>query len=92
MLHKFLEKTKKKTTKCKTLDQSDSQTTENQSQTKAKEQKKLRNRVTQLMKKQRVKQVKGIVKAHEDSKPWGQENHVKVSFSTFLIELVFKSL
>ncbi|XP_031388098.1 DNA-directed RNA polymerase 1B, mitochondrial isoform X2 [Punica granatum] len=78
LLHKFLEKTKKKSSKSKTADPSDSQSTEDQSLTVSKHQEKLRKRVTQLMKKQRVKQVKGIVKAIDDSKPWGQENHVKV--------------
>ncbi|KAK4763736.1 hypothetical protein SAY87_013174 [Trapa incisa] len=78
LLHKFLEKTKKKSSKSKILGQSDSQTTEDQFQTKAKEQEKLRKKVNQLVKKQRVKQVKEIVKAHEDSKPWGQDNHVKI--------------
>lgn len=89
LLHKFLEKTKKKSTKSKAADQSDSQTTEDQSQATTKEQEKLRKKVTQLMKKQRVKQVKGIVKAHDDSKPWGQESHVKVSFPTFLQQVLF---
>ncbi|KAK4786271.1 hypothetical protein SAY86_002960 [Trapa natans] len=78
LLHKFLEKTKKKSSKSNIIDQSDSQTTEEQSQIKDKEQEKLRKKVNQLVKKQKVKQVKGIVKAYDDSKPWGQDSHVKI--------------
>lgn len=43
------------------------------------EQDRLRKKVTKLMKKQKLKQVRMIVKEHDDLKPWGQEAHVKVS-------------
>ncbi|XP_073139231.1 DNA-directed RNA polymerase 1B, mitochondrial-like [Henckelia pumila] len=42
------------------------------------EQVKLRKKVTMLMKKQRLQQVRKIVKQQDDFKPWGQDNHVKV--------------
>ena len=45
-------------------------------ETKAQE--RLRKKVTNLMKKQKVHQVREIVKFHDDSKPWGQDNQVKV--------------
>lgn len=45
----------------------------------SKEEDKLRKKVTQLIKKQKVQQVRKIVKQVDDSKPWGQEGHVKVS-------------
>lgn len=44
----------------------------------AKVQERLRKKVTNLMKKQKVHQVREIVKGHDDSKPWGQDNQVKV--------------
>lgn len=43
-----------------------------------KEQEKLRNKVTKLMKKQKVHQVRGILKEQDDMEPWGQEAQVKV--------------
>lgn len=76
MLQKFLEKTKKKSAKSKDFEgESDLQTSEGQPN---EEQEKLRKRVSTLMKKQKVFQVRGLVKAQDESKPWGQENHVKV--------------
>lgn len=39
---------------------------------------KLRKKVAELIKKQKVKQVRGIVKEQDDLKPWSQEAHVKV--------------
>ncbi|KAF2321391.1 hypothetical protein GH714_040980 [Hevea brasiliensis] len=55
----------------------------------AKEQEKLRRKVTELMKKQKVHQVRGLVKEHDDSKPWGQEAHVKVGCR--LIQLLIET-
>ncbi|CAM8999044.1 unnamed protein product [Rhodiola kirilowii] len=39
---------------------------------------KLRKKVTSLLKKQKTYQVKEIVKGQDSSRPWGQENQVKV--------------
>jgi len=66
-IRRFLEKSKKK----------HSLTSMNEvDETKAQE--RLRKKVTNLMKKQKVHQVREIVKFHDDSKPWGQDNQVKV--------------
>ncbi|KAB1206594.1 DNA-directed RNA polymerase 1B, mitochondrial [Morella rubra] len=87
---RFLEKTKKK--KCTTENkagESDNMIIDKKSEGESdpmigrqerltKEQEKLRKKVTTLMKKQKVHQVRGIVKEQDDSKPWGQEAHVKV--------------
>lgn len=93
---RFLEKTKKK--KCTTENkagESDNMIIDKKSEGESdpmigrqerltKEQEKLRKKVTTLMKKQKVHQVRGIVKEQDDSKPWGQEAHVKVcDVSTF---------
>ncbi|KAK3222754.1 hypothetical protein Dsin_009779 [Dipteronia sinensis] len=68
-IHRFLESTKKK----KNL------TDEKlEGATDPKEQEKLRKKVTNLIKKQKLQQVRGILKGQDDSKPWGQEAHVKV--------------
>lgn len=42
------------------------------------EQDKLRKKVNVLMKKQKLQQVRKIVKRYDDLKPWGQENQIKV--------------
>ncbi|THF94677.1 hypothetical protein TEA_015539 [Camellia sinensis var. sinensis] len=68
-IHSFLEKTKKKNIL--------NQNPEEGSDTVGKEQQKLRKKVTILMKKQKVQQVRQIVKRHEDIKPWGQDAQVK---------------
>lgn len=73
-IHKFLEKTKRKNAFNKT---------QGETEPAAKEQEKLRKKVTYLLKKQKLQQVKGIVKEQDDSKPWGQEAQLKVGFSPF---------
>ena len=90
-IYRFLEKTKKKksATDKNAEGESDKNTTDkkpegesdpmiNEQRKLIKEQENLRKRVTKLMKKQKVHQVRGILKEHDDSKPWGQEAHVKV--------------
>ena len=71
-LQKFLEKSKK-TKKEKIVSESDAEL-----KSTKEEQERLRKKVTQLMKKQKVPQLRKIVKQHDDSRPWGQEVHVKV--------------
>lgn len=44
----------------------------------AKEEKRLRNKVASLIKKQKKQQALGIVKGRDQAKPWGQEAQVKV--------------
>lgn len=43
-----------------------------------KEQEKLRKKVTNLIKKQKLPAVRQIVKGADDSKPWGQDAKAKV--------------
>ncbi|RLM87004.1 DNA-directed RNA polymerase 1B, mitochondrial-like [Panicum miliaceum] len=78
-IHRFLEKTRKKSNKEKENEEEicDSDI--------AKEQQRLRKKVTDLMKKQKLRQVRKIVKNQDDSRPWGQDAHAKVG--SRLIEL-----
>ncbi|KAM0987014.1 hypothetical protein ACFX2G_011379 [Malus domestica] len=85
-IHRFLEKTKKKKnlTDKKPEDESDPVAIEQEKLTISeqekltKEKERLRKKVNKLIKKQKMKQVREIVKEQEDLKPWGQEAHVKV--------------
>ncbi|XP_077237659.1 DNA-directed RNA polymerase 1B, mitochondrial-like [Tasmannia lanceolata] len=81
-IHRFLEKTRKKTEKEKKNEggELDSVT---------KEQEILRKRVTDLMKKQKLHQVRKIVKGQDHSKPWGQEIQAKVG--SRLIDLLIQT-
>ncbi|XP_057961393.1 DNA-directed RNA polymerase 1B, mitochondrial-like isoform X2 [Malania oleifera] len=80
-IHKFLEKTKRKTAIKNPEGESDN--------TVSKEQEKLRKKVSNLMKKQKVQQVRNIVKRQDDSKPWGQDAQVKVG--SRLIQLLIET-
>lgn len=77
-IHSFLEKTKKKKNVTDNKLEDISETATEELEKLRKEQEKLRKKVTNLIKKQKLQQVKGIVKGQDDSKPWGQEAHVKV--------------
>ncbi|KAI3930292.1 hypothetical protein MKW92_051991 [Papaver armeniacum] len=81
-IYSFLEKTKKKASQ-------DMEKEGGEPDIAAKEQAKLRNKVTNLMKKQKLKQVRHIVKGHDDVKPWGQDAQAKVG--SRLIELLVQS-
>jgi DNA-directed RNA polymerase len=77
-IHKFLEKTKKKSTKKevdKVVEAGDSDI--------AKEQQRLRKKVTELMKKQKIRQVRNIVKKQDNTRPWGQDAHAKVCIFSY---------
>ncbi|KAK1319048.1 hypothetical protein QJS10_CPB04g01794 [Acorus calamus] len=78
-IHKFLEKTKKKKGKGE----------EEVASPITKEQEMLRKKVTKLMKKQQLKQVRNIVKREDDHKPWGTEATAKVG--SRLIELLIQT-
>ncbi|PSR88201.1 DNA-directed RNA polymerase [Actinidia chinensis var. chinensis] len=80
-IHRFLERTKKKNTSNKNA--------EEESDPVTKEQQNARKKVTNLMKKQKVHQVRVIVKAHNDLKPWGQEVQIKVGCR--LIQLLMET-
>lgn len=69
-IYRFLERAKKKNTFPNEA--------EGGSDSKIKDQQKLRRKVVLLMKKQKLQQVRGIVKEHDDEKPWGQDGQVKV--------------
>ncbi|KAM6548275.1 hypothetical protein CsatB_019951 [Cannabis sativa] len=85
-IQKFFEKTKKKKKKKDANTKSDDKEPEDEPDAETiekeisinKDQQKLRKKITMLIKKQKVQQVKEIVKQQDDSKPWGQEAHVKV--------------
>lgn len=68
-----MEKTKKKNeTKNKEDEEGD------ESNTVTTEQEKLRKKVTDLIKKQKLPAVRRIVKGQDDFKPWGQDARAKV--------------
>lgn len=71
-IRRFLEKSKKKPA-TKNMDEDDA----------AKVQQRLAKKVTSLMKKQKVQQVREIVRGQDDAKPWGQDNQVKVCSSSY---------
>ncbi|XP_042481261.1 DNA-directed RNA polymerase 2B, chloroplastic/mitochondrial-like isoform X2 [Macadamia integrifolia] len=81
-IHKFLEKTKKKTEK-------DKKHQEGESDRVTIEQERLRKKVDNLMKKQKQRQLKYILKGQDDSKPWGQDAQAKVG--SRLIELLMQT-
>ncbi|XP_038892390.1 DNA-directed RNA polymerase 1B, mitochondrial [Benincasa hispida] len=83
-IHKFLEKTKKNSNG-KIIEEE----TEPQQENLAKDQDRLRKKVTKLIKQQKLQQVKMIVKEHDDLKPWGQDAHVKVGCR--LIQLLMET-
>lgn len=81
-IHKFLEKTRKKPSK-------DMKNGNGEVDSLTKEQESLRKKVTNLMKKHKLHQVRKIVKGQDDSKPWGQEGQAKVG--SRLIELLMET-
>uniref|UniRef100_A0A2P2MCN7 DNA-directed RNA polymerase n=1 Tax=Rhizophora mucronata TaxID=61149 RepID=A0A2P2MCN7_RHIMU len=77
-IHKFLGKTKKdKSGEGKDPEGEYNAKTDGRDK-KAEEKEKLRRKVNTLMKKQKVHQIRQLVKGQDDSMPWGQEAHVKV--------------
>ncbi|XVF31632.1 hypothetical protein REPUB_Repub17cG0008100 [Reevesia pubescens] len=82
-IHKFLEKTKKKNVDKKNEDEGD------ESDTAIMEQERLRKKVTNLIKKQKLPAVREIVKGQDDTKPWGQDAKAKVG--SHLIELLMQT-
>nr|AAD22976.1 T7-like RNA polymerase [Zea mays] len=71
-INRFLEKTRKKNNK-------EMENEEEAGDTNiAVEQQRLRKKVTDLMKKQKLRQVRNIVKNQDKSRPWGQDAHAKV--------------
>ncbi|KAL0430032.1 UNVERIFIED_CONTAM: DNA-directed RNA polymerase 1B, mitochondrial [Sesamum radiatum] len=69
-IHKFLENCKRKNAL--------NRTSEEGPDPEAKEQERLSKKVKMLMKKQKIHQVRKIVRQQDDLKPWGQDAQVKV--------------
>ncbi|KAH9707793.1 DNA-directed RNA polymerase [Citrus sinensis] len=87
-IRSFFESTKKKNATDNNLE-GDSEPVTNDPEKLIKEQDKLKKRVTSLIKKQKLRQVRGIVKGHVDLKPWGQDALVKVGCR--LIQLLMET-
>ncbi|XP_042520027.1 DNA-directed RNA polymerase 2B, chloroplastic/mitochondrial-like [Macadamia integrifolia] len=81
-IHKFLEKTKRKTHK-------DKKNQEGESDPVTIGEQRLRKKVNNLMKKQKKQQLRHILKGQDDSKPWGLETQAKVG--SRLIELLMQT-
>ncbi|KAJ3698257.1 hypothetical protein LUZ61_001962 [Rhynchospora tenuis] len=88
-IYRFLEKTKKKSNKPKEEEVEEAEKAEEKDLVVAKELEKLRKKVNQLIKKQKIRQVRHIVKGQDESQPWGQENQVKIG--SRLIELLMET-
>ncbi|KVI05303.1 DNA-directed RNA polymerase, helix hairpin domain-containing protein [Cynara cardunculus var. scolymus] len=71
-IHRFMEKSKRKTTLNESPDD-DLEAVNNEQQIQ-----KLRKKVTLLVKKKKLQQVRHIVKQQDELKPWGQDAQVKV--------------
>nr|KYP76469.1 hypothetical protein KK1_020713 [Cajanus cajan] len=82
-IHKFLEKTQKRKADKKNKKESD------ESVAGIKEEQKLRKKVIDLMKKQKLVAVRGIMKSHDDTKPWGTV--IKTKVGSRLIELLMQT-
>ncbi|CAI0462469.1 unnamed protein product [Linum tenue] len=90
MINKFLEKTKKRGKKASKPEiEPDSASVANTEEKSGEDSDKLRKKVTTLMKKQKLYQVRKMVKDHDDPTPWGQEAHVKVGCR--LIQLLIET-
>lgn len=80
-IYRFLERSKKTTTSVNNVEEA--------SDSKTKDQQKLRRKVVMLMKKQKLQQVRGIVKEQDGVKPWGQDGQVKLG--SRLIQLLIET-
>ncbi|XP_066391233.1 DNA-directed RNA polymerase 1B, mitochondrial-like isoform X2 [Miscanthus floridulus] len=83
-INRFLGKTRKKSNKEMEKEEEAAGDTDI-----AKEQQRLRKKVTDLMKKQKLRQVRKIVKNQDNSRPWGQDAQAKVG--SRLIELFMET-
>ncbi|KAH1238533.1 DNA-directed RNA polymerase 2, chloroplastic/mitochondrial [Glycine max] len=82
-IHKFLEKTKKK------KGDRSKKNKASESVADIKEEQKLRKKVIDLMKKQKLVAVRGLVKGKDDTKPWGAA--IKTKVGSRLIELLMQT-
>ncbi|XP_043692088.1 DNA-directed RNA polymerase 2, chloroplastic/mitochondrial-like isoform X2 [Telopea speciosissima] len=89
-IHKFLEKTKRKTDKDKKHQERESDPVViEEERLRNIEQERLRKKVNNLMKKQKLQQLRHVLKGQDDSKPWGQDAQAKVG--SRLIELLMQT-
>ncbi|CAJ1835798.1 unnamed protein product [Sphenostylis stenocarpa] len=84
-IYKFLEKTKKK------KGDRSKKSKAGESVDDIKEEQKLRKKVIDLMKKQKLVAVRGLVKGQDDIKPWGTVIKTKVCVGSRLIELLMQT-
>ncbi|XP_023748334.1 DNA-directed RNA polymerase 1, mitochondrial [Lactuca sativa] len=82
-IHRFMEKSKRKASLNESPDD-DSEAVNNEQQLQ-----KLRKKVTNLVKKKKLQQVRHIVKQQDQLKPWGQDAQVKVG--SRLIQLLMET-
>ncbi|KAJ0862263.1 putative DNA-directed RNA polymerase [Helianthus annuus] len=82
-IHRFMEKSKRKTTLNESVDD-DPEAVNNEQQMQ-----KLRKKVNVLVKKKKLQQVRHIVKQQDEMKPWGQDAQVKVG--SRLIQLLMET-
>lgn len=85
-IHKFLEKTENKKKKKIDKDEGDEK---DESNCTMKEQEKLRKKVTNLIKKQKLPAVRQIVRGQVDSRPWSQD--IKAKVGSRVIELLLQT-
>ncbi|KAJ9554140.1 hypothetical protein OSB04_018185 [Centaurea solstitialis] len=84
-IHRFMEKSKRKTT----LNESPSPDDDVEAANNEQQIQKLRKKVTLLVKKKKLQQVRHIVKQQDELKPWGQDAQVKVG--SRLIQLLMET-
>lgn len=77
-INSFLQKAKKKKNATDKTTNDESEAVYVSGETVTKETEKVRKKVSGLMKKKKVRQVRAILKEHDSFKPWGQEAQVKV--------------
>lgn len=77
-INSFMKKAKKK----KNVVDDESEGVDASGEVDTKETLKLKKQINTLLKKHKVRQVRGIVKAHDSFKSWGQEAQVKVCLIT----------
>lgn len=82
-INSFMKKAKKKKNAA-TQEDDEAEGVDGSGEVETKETLKLKKQINTLLKKHKVRQVRGIVKkAHDSFKSWGQEAQVKVCFVTF---------
>ncbi|CAF2062046.1 unnamed protein product [Brassica napus] len=84
-INSFMQKDKKKKATSNTVKDA----VDASGETESKDAVKLKKQINTLLKKQKVRRVSGIVKAHDSFKPWGQEAQVKVGAR--LIQLLLET-